>query len=427
MALMPAIFFVAVAKGQINSPYSRFGLGDLYNARNVVNKGMGNLATAYSDLQSVNFINPASYTSLQTVTFDVGMEAEMRTIYNADRTVRNQSANMIFNYVALGMPIMKDKKGFTKMGLTLGLRPFTRINYKIEANERLPGIDSVSTLYQGNGGSTKAFLGLGYRLGGLSVGVNAGFFFGNQTINTQRTFKNDSIFHFNSMQQDVTYYSRFSLDGGVQYKIKLSKDRFIRLGANGFLGDEINATQDRLRQTFIYNGNNGTDSIDVVERTADNKGQIVLPSGYNVGFQFEKASKWMIGAEYESISWTDYRFFGQSDNMANSTQLRVGGYFIPGAIDGKTYASRITYRAGFYTGKDKIVANGTQLPIWGATFGFGLPIKRFNAYSNQFTSINTSFEYGRRGNGSVPVSENFFRINVGLSLSDLWFFKRRFD
>jgi hypothetical protein len=113
--------------------------------------------------------------------------------------------------------------------------------------------------------------------------------------------------------------------------------------------------------------------------------------------------------------------------MANSTQLRVGGYFIPGAIDGKTYASRITYRAGFYTGKDKIVANGTQLPIWGATFGFGLPIKRFNAYSNQFTSINTSFEYGRRGNGSVPVSENFFRINVGLSLSDLWFFKRRFD
>ena len=166
----------------------------------------------------------------------------------------------------------------------------------------------------------------------------------------------------------------------------------------------------------------------VAERSTGNPGIITIPSGYSTGLQLEGgAGQWMIGAEYETINWNEYRFFGKEDNVANASLLRVGGHFVPDAVNGKSYLSRVTYRAGFFTGKDKVVANDIQLPVWGATFGLGLPIRRFNAYSNQFTSINTSIEFGKRGNPMVPVTENYLRINIGLSLSDLWFFKRRFD
>lgn len=427
VALMPAIFFVHLAHAQINSPYSRFGLGDVYNSRNVVNKGMGGLATPYADPQSVNFINPASYSALQTVTFDVGMEMELRTLLNPDKSQRSQSTNLLFNYVAIGVPLAKDKKGRTKWGLAFGLRPYTRVNYKILDEGRVPGVDSSNTIYEGSGGGYRAYAGTGYRIGGLSLGINAGFLFGQQDINTQRTLVSDTVFYFNSMQETRTSYNRFGVDGGLQYRIKFGKTTSATIGANGFLGNTVNATQDRLRQTFLYNSSGAIDSIDVVERSTQNKGTVQLPAGYTAGLVFEKENKWLLGAEYEAVNWSEFTYYGITQTLANANMLRVGGHFIPNSVDAKSYFSRVTYRGGFYTGKDMVVVNGTQLPVWGVTLGFGLPIRRYNIYSNQYTSINTSLEFGRRGNAQVPITENFIKFNVGLSLSDLWFIKRRYD
>jgi len=42
------------------------------------------------------------------------------------------------------------------------------------------------------------------------------------------------------------------------------------------------------------------------------------------------------------------------------------------------------------------------------------------------TVINTTFEVGRRGNNSNELKENFFRIGLGLALSDLWFQKKKY-
>ena len=78
--LLLGILFTINAQGQINSPYSRYGIGDLYVGRPVAAKAMGGVASAYSDPLNINFINPASYSRLQLSTFDVGLEIESRTI-----------------------------------------------------------------------------------------------------------------------------------------------------------------------------------------------------------------------------------------------------------------------------------------------------------------------------------------------------------
>lgn len=428
LAVLSVISLFYQAKAQINSPYSRYGLGELYNSRNVTNRAMGGISAAYADYQAVNFMNPASYSQLQTVTFDVGAEMESRSLINPTKTLKSQSGYLLFNYVAIGMPLAKDKKGMTKWGMAFGLRPYTRVAYNISDASRLPGIDSVLTSYKGQGGSYRAFIGTGYRVGGFSAGINVGFLFGQQDLSTERVITNDSVFYFNAMQKSNTSYSKFSADAGFQYKLKLGKDFYARVGANGFLGNSVNASQSLLRQTFVYNANTGTDSLDVVENIKDNSGKIELPAGYSVGVTFEKEGSWLFGGEYETVDWSTFRFYGRADQLANTNMLRFGGHFIPPtAATSKSYFSKVVYRAGFYTGKDMVTVAGNQLPVWGVTFGMGLPIRRYNVYSNQYTAINTSFEYGRRGNTDVPIRETFFRLNVGISLGDLWFQKRKFD
>jgi hypothetical protein len=391
-----------------------------------MSKGMGNLVAPVIDVQSVNFLNPASYSRLQAVSFDVGVEYENRRLTSPDKTESYKSNNLSFNYVSLGIPILKDKKGISKWGMAIGLRPVTRMNYNIAVSEYLPGIDSIGTVYQGNGGASKVYAGTGYKLGGFSIGANVGFLFGQHDISTQRSFLNDSIQYYSSNHQKQFSYNTLYADFGAQWDIKVGRTTVVRLAATGFLGGNTNASMNILRETIFYNASGGFDSIDVVQREKNVKGVIKLPSGYTGGIAFEKTGVWMIGAEYDRINWNDYTFYGEKDQVGNYTMLRVGGQWTP-ALNTKKYLNRITYRAGFYTGEDYVQYAGKQLPLWAGTIGFGFPIRRWNLYSNQFTVINTAFEFGKRGNGNQPLNENFFRLNIGLCLSDLWFNKRKFD
>jgi hypothetical protein len=411
---------------QINSPYSRYGLGDLYNSRNAANKGMGGLATPTIDVQAVNFTNPASYSRLQTVSFDVGVEFENRTLRNNKEADRYKSANLVFNYVALGIPLKKNKLGQSVWGMAFGLRPYTRMNYKIEERGRLAGVDSIATVYEGSGGANKAFIGTGFKIKGLSLGFNMGYIFGQQEISSLRSIINDSVAHFPTRYDSKTSYNKLFADAGLQYEVKINKSSVIRLGFTGFLGQTLKGSQDKLQQTIAYNSAGGYDSIDVISRTTGVRGDIKLPKGFTAGLAFDKIGRLTIGAEYEVVNWSDYRFYEQKDQTANSSILRVGAQITPSPT-AKGYFGKVVYRVGFNTGKDYIVASGKQLPIWSGTLGAGLPIRRWNNWSNQYTMINTSLEFGGRGNNDQPLKESYFKINVGLCLSDIWFFKKQFN
>jgi hypothetical protein len=133
---------------------------------------------------------------------------------------------------------------------------------------------------------------------------------------------------------------------------------------------------------------------------------------------------WLVGVDYITTNWDNYRFFDAADAVKTNWQIRVGGQIRP--KPGANYFSNVVYRAGFFTGDDYINLNGA-LPTSGFTFGIGLPIANFNRLTNQFTVLNLGFEYGTRGNNSNSLKENLFRISAGLNFSDLWFTKRRYD
>lgn len=417
VALISGSFQLAA---QENSPYSRYGLGDPVPTGNIINRAMGGVSSAYFDYQSVNYTNPATYSKLRVTTFDLGFEVDSRTLREPNNPGKFNASSANVSYVQLGIPLIPKRS----WGLNLGLRPVTRVNYKILTTER-NFIDSLATIYEGTGGSYDVFAGTGIAFGNFSVGMNVAYSFGTKDYTTRKSFLNDSVLYYQSNHQTKSTFGGFTFQGGAQYSTKLSKNTWLRLGASGQMERKLNANRDIIRETFQYDANGATFTIDSVDHKTDLSGTVTYPSSYTAGFVIEKQNEWLVGVDYAASNWSNYQFFGEKDPLQNSWQLKVGGQWTPDLLRGKSYWSRVTYRAGFFTGKDYIKAD-TDLPILGFSAGAAFPIRRTN-YTNQFTVINTAIEVGRRGNDDNKIRESFFRVSVGLSLSDLWFIKRKYE
>lgn len=448
--LILALFFCTAAVAQENSPYSRYGLGDIVPAQNIINRGMGGIAAGYS-CQGVNFVNPASYGNFNYLpaaqaknytiipsqtTFDFGFEINTRTLKQIEPAAKYSASSPIISYVQLGLPVrMKkaNKRGIF-LGANFGLRPVSRINYKIATIERKDGIDSIGTLYEGSGGLSEALFGLGLRVKDFNIGFNTGYRFGNKSYSTRLSFLNDSVYHYQSNSSTSSNFGGVFLTVGTQYELRFKKANdgtggsLLRLGAYASLKQSMSGTQELLRETFKYDSENGAFQVDSVFKSSQ-KGTVQYPVSWGAGFTYrDKTGRWTFGADYEKYNWSEYVFFGQKDNVQNTWRIRGGTEFLP--ADSKTplkkFFSFIKYRAGFYYGPSYINL-GQNMPEYGFSLGAGIPLKlRRTGYETQSSYLNTAVEFGNRANKNSNLRESFFRISFGLSLSDIWFNRSKF-
>ncbi|MCW3092638.1 MAG: hypothetical protein JWP81_3707 [Ferruginibacter sp.] len=419
---------------QENSPYSRYGLGDIVPQSNIVSRGMGGFAAGFSDYQSINFINPASYANLKTTIFDIGFEADRRSLKSFNPPARFSATNATISYMQLGFPI-KMKKANKKdifWGMNLGLRPVSKINYKITKLEKLPGIDSLGTIYEGSGGLNEAYLGTAISIKHFSVGVNGGYMFGNRDFSTQLTFLNDTVQYAQSNTQTKSNYGGLFLNGGIQYEARIKhknnkRESILRFGAYGNLKQTLTADRDAIVETVLFDASGNKIRIDSVYENST-KGKVIYPSTLGVGVSYQSMN-WLVGADFETTKWEDYRFFGDADRVQNSWKVRVGTEYFPlkENTSFKKYFSFVKYRFGFYYGPDYIKLTNS-LPEYGFSFGMGLPMKlRKSYYETQTSMLNTSIEFGSRGDKKSNLRESTLRISLGFSLSDLWFLRQKYQ
>ncbi|MFI5133881.1 MAG: hypothetical protein ACHQEB_06065 [Chitinophagales bacterium] len=431
---------------QDNSPYSRYGLGDLVSPTNVTNRGMGGLAAGYSDILSINFNNPASYSLFQSkkeqnskklswgrALLDLGLNFDNRTLHEQNVPEKFIAKNALFSYLQLGVPLKSN------WGLSFGLRPISRISYKINRVERLidpisqQPIDSALTEFSGDGGASLATIGTGYKFNkNFSAGFNVGYLFGKKDYATKRAFINDTVDYEQSNHETKTSYGNLFFNAGIQYFIQLNKTISMTWGAYGNWNQKLNASQDIIRETFLRDPTLGDVRLDSVSEQLNIKGKIIYPASYGVGFVTQKEADikkrgWQLGIDFTQTNWSQYRYYGQSDSVQNKWELRVGGQSLPATIPAsKNYWSAVSFRAGFFIGPDYIRVQ-KKLPQFGASFGMGLPFAYNRLNPNQATVVDLAFEYIKRGNNSNLLRENLFRVSVGFSLSDLWFLKRKYD
>lgn len=435
--ILVSILMAATVSAQENSPYSRYGLGDIQPAQHVLYRGMAGVSVAFADAQTVNFSNAASFGNLRIVTYDIALTVDSRTLRNTNSPEKYNSANFSPAYLALGLPINRKKQ----LGAAFGIRPISRINYSLTTAKRLSNIDSLETLYEGTGGLNQIFAGIGKKWKGLSVGAMMGYNFGRKQTGTKLALINDTVAYYKANYSTTTTFGGAFLNAGLQYEFLLDsafiKDKglkihVLRFGASGTLGQSLNANQDIKRETFNYDASGTTYKVDSVYNAINVNGKIKVPSTYTVGVLFQESLAgivdiWSIGAEFSATRWSDYRFYDQKDAVIDNWQLRVGGQWSPDPTNYRNYLSRVSYRAGFNFGKDYINADGKELKNYGVTIGFGFPVRQPRYNPNQFTTIHTALEFGKRGSKVNSITENYFRVSVGLTLSDIWFIKRKYD
>jgi hypothetical protein len=404
-----------------NSPYSRYGIGDLVPSQNILTRGMGGTSSAYFDFQSINFVNPASYSRLKVTTLDFGVEIDSKTLRTIDPPSKFNGISPNISYLQLGFPLSKSHN----WGMNIGLRPVSRVYYK-SAIESTVESDTMRTLFEGNGGGYQVYGGTGFSIGKVSLGANLGYMFGSKNYSSIQNFQGDTLntFFYPARYSTKTNYSGVFVNAGLQYRARLSRLYTFQFGAHGNLQNKIDATRDQIVETIVQQ-TNGPVRIDSVKETLNQNGDMVYPASYGVGIALNRNDKWIISADYGASKWSQYRLFGETDMVQDSWRFNMGGQIIPNGLNPKSYWGRVAYRAGFMIGQDYIKVDG-DLPIRTFSFGMGLPMRKAN-YTNQFTVIQTAFEFGQRGNNSNLIKENFFRFSLGLTLSDVWFQKRKYE
>jgi len=414
---------------------------------------MGGVSAGYINPLTINYSNPASYawflatregkskklTSGRAV-LDIGMNIESRTLIepgNNSATNRFAASNILFSHVQVGIPLRSN------WGLSFGIRPMNRISYKMSKYERLydpntgQNIDTAQTLNEGDGGAYLPTIGTGVKFKTasnqwLGIGVNAGYLFGKKDYATRRVLFNDTVAYTAGNWQTKTNYGGMHFDLGLQYYIEFANKMNLTIGASGNVQHNMNASQDRIRETYFFDESSGYVRIDSVSDIKDIDGKITYPTSFTVGFVLkkpvipgDKKGGWTLGLDFQQRQWSSYRFYGQPDLLRNSWEARVGGELYP--VPRTNYFSNVVYRAGLFAGGDYVEV-GNKLPLMGASLGIGLPVfSRSSQSRNQFSLINLAFEYIKRGNNDNILKENLFRMSVGFALSDLWFGKRKYD
>ena len=427
------------AFAQENSPYSRYGLGDLTPNHNIFTRGMGGISAGIADNRSINFTNPASLSAIYNTIFDVGADIDYRTLKSSNPAKKFTSANTYVSYLQMAFPLTTPKMAKKKMfwAMSLGIKPVSNINYKISKNDRLAGIDSINSLYEGSGGVNQAFLGSGIRIKNLSIGINAGYMFGNKNLSTILTFIPDSAtnFYYTSNSATKTTFGGLFINAGLQYDFTLAKDekgntiKNLRIGIYGNMQQNLKANSDKLRETIFYDQNGGFIRLDSVYEENDIKGKIKYPAMVGVGFAYQ-ADHWMYGADLEYGNWSSYRYYGQADAVQNNFTVRAGAQYYPAKENTpvKKYFNFVKYRAGLYFGSDYIKTTKNR-PEYGFTIGAGMPLTSLRriSYTGEYVVLNTALEIANRGNKQTNLRENLVRFSIGVSMNARWFQKPKYN
>jgi hypothetical protein len=411
-----------------SSPYSFYGIGTLKFKGTVENKSMGGLSI-YTDSIHVNLRNPAAYVGPNLKSFNeesrpvkFAVAGSNNALNLKTNTGEAKTSAATFDYLTLSFPV-------GKFGVGFGLLPYTAVGYKLESTDN----DLITNRYRGEGGLNKTFLGLGYLItDGLSVGIDVSYNFGN-VQNSVIEFVYDS--ENNPVQYQTRENNRSNLSGlnynlGISYKTMLNEKLELSTGLTYAPESTLRSNNSRSFSTIVISPLSGQEfeinTIDADLETNNLKTtDLTLPSRISFGAGLGEPRKWFFGAEYtfqNTKKFSNPIFSVDNTNFVNASNISIGGFLVPDYNSFSKYWKRATYRAGLHFENTGLEINNETINEFGISFGVGLPVGSW--YSN----ANLGFEIGKRGTTNQNlIQENFFNVNISLSLNDRWFEKRKYN
>ena len=411
------LFSLAIfAQESTSSPYSFYGIGDIKFKGSVENRSMGSISVLPDSIH-INIQNPAQLACLKLTGLALG-----GTYANTKSKTETQEAKArrtSLDYMIVGIPV-------GKVGIGFGLIPYSSVGYKIGrtayvTNNNNDTIRSIISRYNGIGGVNKVFLGFGYRLTkNINIGGDLQYNFG--TIETN-SLQYQTDLQYGSRENNVSDLRGVNFDLGITYQTKV-KSKYSFFSSLAYTPEAILTSGNTRNIEIVLVTSSSVRPVETQNiGVADTK--IKLPSKLSFGSGFGQVKKWLVGGEISFIqnSVMSNRFTDiNGATFENSVRYSLGGFFIPNYNSYSSYYKRMVYRGGLRYENTGLVIQDKSITDFAANIGLGMPL------GGTFTNINIGLEIGRRGTKYYNlVEENYINLSVGLSLSDKWFVKRKFD
>ena len=409
----------AWAQGGTNSPYSQFGIGALSDQSQSMSRGMNGVGYGLRQGNNVNTLNPASYSGVDSLTmlFDMGVSGQF-THYEEGKLKRNASLAS-FEYVVGSFRAWKN------VGVSFGLLPYSSVGYEYSTSSRDQNLGQLTESFTGSGGLHEVFLGFGWRLmKPLSIGVNAGYLWGS----IDRSVLPDADATANSLRKNYsTSVSNYKLDIGAQWVQPIGRFDRLTLGAVVGLGHNLkNDAEMTIVSTNQLSNSSDTTALKLTDA-------FELPMSFGVGAAYQHAGKLTLAADFTLDKWGDVKFPTftgneyrlQSGLLKDRMKISVGLDWLPNPSQmGGRFLEHVHYRLGAGYATPYYYINGKEGPKeLSVSAGFGIPI--VNMHNNR-SVLNISGQWVR-SSATDFLTENYFRINIGVTFNERWFMKWKVD
>ncbi len=413
LSLLTALCAILPATAQnTSSPYSMYGYGLLRDGATATQRQMGGIGYAMRGTRQINAMNPASYASIDSLTFlwDIGADLSFNhreeTVNGTVNKANGQGGGL--DYLQMQFPIGRH------FGASLGLIPYSSVGYTF-GDEVVHG--NLSN--QGSGGITQAYAGFSGHWKGLSVGVNVSYDFGN-IINDIYAYagSNQTLF------EHVMQVRDWNVTAGLQYSFIPARFHRVTIGATYSPKKSLHGN------TWVNYWDITADTkADTVSHTSMS-GKYYRPTsfGFGINWQRDKASHIMVEADFGMQQWSKAPFSALYDAKGETVlaaqqfndrlRFALGGEYTH-RVRGN-YLQRITWRLGGHYTRDYLCINGNNVKDYGISCGVGLPTIEGK------TLVNVGFEWlHRQAAPHSLISENYFNITLGLNFNELWFWQRK--
>lgn len=398
------------AQNRINMPYSIYGIGEIRFNHFYQNMGMGGVSQGYRSNMSVNDVNPASYSAVDTTSF-VFDATLVSHFYRQQTDAITQDADYIsLGNISFAFPLTR------WWAVGAGLKPYSLMGYNIREVEEHEDAGTVNYLYEGSGGLSQLFIGTAVQpFGNLSLGVNASYLFGKMNREASVSADAAGVYQTNKLESD--HARGWILGFGIQYEFEFSADRNLIIGATYGQQEDIKLNSDEILRRRIP----GVNVYDTIARFERADGVISLPQHYGVGLFARINRNWSAGLDYHWQNWEEFQMPHRQTDFNDSYRVAAGVQFRPTVETFSSFFHRMHYTAGVRYGQSYINQKNDPLNEFGISFGMFIPIRR------AFSGLNVGFEYSQRGTlDNHDMQERFFRLNVGVNVYERWFIRRRF-
>ncbi|MFT4062951.1 MAG: hypothetical protein QM642_11415 [Edaphocola sp.] len=384
------------------SPYSILGIGDIETKDFGKFFGMSSATTAMRSTSFVNINNAASLTALDPSMLNIDINARWRSsayrMANLDTFTKRYNDGAFRRFSITFRPS-------DKWGLSLGLRPYSSVNYSLQGTMSL-GMGETTDIAKsvsGTGGLNQAYVANGFKLNkNFSVGATASFLFGSIK---RSTLYYQSNLGLNLTRNEYQNLKAFNFGISAQYVGKLGDHFTNTIGFTASVPTKIMGTAE---VNYIESDSTVTTTYN------DNYKPLKLPLEFNLGYALTIDNQFTFSFDYGRKLWDEQKLSYPNSKIMPTQRAAFGFQYSKQQYMQGQVREKYFFQAGASYEESYLSINGKQLLDISGSVGAGVNV-------NRLVNVYLGIEVGSRGSKSRgQITENYTQVGVGITLKEFW-------